>query len=266
MADWYDSLAADQGAEHHQEVIVPGVLRLLALQPGEEALDLACGQGAVSRALHDAGARVTGVDLSPRLIGMARRRSPPPIRYLVGDVQRLDALAGESFDAIAFVLAAQNVEPLEPVFGECARLLRPGGRLALVTLHPAFRIPRQSSWRWDEERKLLFRAVDRYLTPLKIPIDLRPFRMPGRTRTWTYHRPLQTYVNGLAAAGLWVNALEEWPSHRVSQPGGRSRAENRARGEFPLFLALRAVRVDPKATAGPPTAEGAPSQLSNGGR
>ena len=50
-------------------------------------------------------------------------------------------------------------------------------------------------------------------------------------------------MNGLAAAGLWTDGLEEWPSHRSSEPGPAARAENRARAEFPLFLALRAVRV-----------------------
>jgi SAM-dependent methyltransferase len=206
-------------------------------------LDLACGQGAVSRALCQAGAAVTGVDLSPRLIQMARQRSPKAIRYLVGDARRLDSLPDKSFDAAVCVLAAQNIEPIAPVFAQCARLLKPGGRLVTVLTHPAFRIPRQSGWGRDEDRKLLFRRVDRYLTPLKIPIDMRPFKLPDQQVTWTYHRPIQTYVNGLAEAGLWTNTLEEWPSPRASQPGPTARAENRARGEFPLFLALRAVLV-----------------------
>ncbi len=257
VATWYDSLASDQGTEFHQKVITPGVLRLLALQQGERALDLACGQGAVTRALHRAGAQVTGVDLSRRLIDLARQRSPLTVRLLVGDVRRLEQLEDGSFDAAVCVLAAQNLDPLAPMLAEAARLLRspdaglrpsgeevrPGGRLVLVLNHPAFRIPRQSGWRWDEARKLMYREEARYLTPLKIPIDLQPFKAPGQRQTWTYHRPLQDYVNGLAAAGLWTNALEEWPSHKVSQPGVKSRGENRARAEFPLFLALRAVKA-----------------------
>lgn len=243
VASWYDSVAAERGTEFQQEVIVPGALRLLELPPGSKVLDLACGQGSVSRALHQSGAQVTGVDLSRQLIQIARKRSPRAIRYLVGDARRLDSLPGQSFDAAVCILAAQNIDPIKPVFAECARLLRPGGCLVMVISHPAFRIPRQSSWHWDEKRKLLCRLVDRYLAPLKIPVDIRPFRQPGQKLTWTYHRPLQNYINGLSAAGLWINALEEWPSHKVSQPGPMARAENRARAEFPLFLALRAARV-----------------------
>ncbi len=242
-ASWYDSLVGEKGSEYHQQVVIPGTLRLLALQKGERVLDLGCGQGVLCRALYKEGAQVTGVDLSRRLVQVARQRSPKEIRYLVADARKLDMLDSESFDAITCVLAAQNMNPLEPVFQECARLLRPGGRLVLVVTHPAFRIPRQSHWGWDEDRKLLYRAVDLYLSPLKIPIDVRPFKAPGRALTWTYHRPLQDYVNTLAAAGLWTNALEEWPSHKVSQPGPMAEAENRARSEFPMFLALRAVKI-----------------------
>ena len=255
IASWYDSLAADRGTEFHQEIIIPGILRLLQLRRGEKVLDQACGQGAVSKSLHGEGAVVTAVDLSPRLVEMARRRSPKAIRYLVSDVRRLDSLSDGGFDAAVCVLAAQNIDPIGPLFAESARLLRTGGRLIVVLNHPVFRIPRQSSWRWDEERKLLYREVDRYLTPLKIPIDMAPFKDRGRKVTWSYHRPLQAYVNGMAAAGLWINALEEWPSHKSSQPGPKAKAENRARTEFPMFLALRAVRV-PDALAPSDTSEG----------
>jgi SAM-dependent methyltransferase len=189
---------------------------------------------------------------------MARQHSPKDIRYLVGDARRLDFLPGQEFDAIVCILAAQNIDPIERAFMECARVMRPGGRLVMVLNHPAFRIPRQSHWAWDEARKLLYRAVDRYLTPLKIPIDTHPFKSPGQKTTWTFHRPLQNYVNGLSKAGLWTNALEEWPSHKVSQPGPVAMSENRARAEFPLFLALRAVRVPPHWTEeGDPEFEGA---------
>lgn len=240
-ARWYDGLVGEQGSEYQREVVIPGTLRLLGVRQGERVLDLACGQGVLSRALHEHGAQVTGVDLSAQLVEIARRRSPGGIRFLVVDAARLDGLTNGSFDAVTCMLALQNMESPEGALREASRVLRPGGRLVLALMHPAFRIPRQSHWGWDEERKLLYRGVDRYLTPLKAPIDVRPFRAPGQT-TWTYHRPLQDYVKALAGAGLLVDALEEWPSHKVSQPGPMAAAENRARQEFPLFLAMRAVK------------------------
>ncbi len=242
VADWYDALAAERGTEFHQHVVIPGLLKLLALQPGEKVCDLACGQGAVTQALAKSGAQVTGVDLSPRLIELARKRSPKGIRYLVGDARGVPGLKSGWSDAVTCVLAAMNIDPVAPLFAEVARLLRPGGRAVIVVLHPAFRIPRQSRWRWDEGRKMQTREVDRYLSPLSIPIDMKPFNRPGESSTTTHHRPVSAYVNGLAQAGLAVTALEEWASHKVSQQGPKARAENRAREEFPLFMALRAEK------------------------
>ena len=63
--------------------------------------------------------------------------------------------------------------------------------------------------------------------------------------TTTFHRPIQRYIQALSAAGLLVEALEEWPSMRESEPGPRADAENRARREIPLLLAWRARRIDP---------------------
>lgn len=243
VARWYDSLVGERGSTFQQEVIFPNTMRLLTLRKGESLLDLACGEGAFSRAAHKLGAQVTGLDASEDLIDAARRKSGRGVRYLVGDAARLtETLPAGSFDAVVCILAVQNIDPVEPVIQGCGQVLRPGGRLVLVMTHPCFRMPRQSAWGWDEERKIQYRRVDRYLSPLRIPIQTRPGADP-ELRTWTFHRPLQTYFTALSHAGVMVDTLEEWPSHRVSQPGPRARAENRARDEIPLFLALRAVRI-----------------------
>ncbi|MBM3934185.1 MAG: class I SAM-dependent methyltransferase [SAR202 cluster bacterium] len=243
VAEWYDSMVGEKGSDFHQSVIIPGVVKLLALKPGEAVLDIACGQGAVSNTLYRLGADVTGVDISPQLIEIARRRSPSEITYHVGDARDLKKLDAGPFDAIVSVMSAQNIDPVEPMFAECARLLKPGGRFFMVISHPAFRIPRQSGWLWDEQRSLQVRTVDRYLSPLRIPIDMRPFKRPSEKQTWTYHRPVEAYVTMMGAAGLWTNAMEGWTSHKRSDSGPRADAENHSRDEFPLFLAVRAVKV-----------------------
>ncbi|MEK7778040.1 MAG: class I SAM-dependent methyltransferase, partial [Chloroflexota bacterium] len=127
VASWYDSFVGGEGSEYHQRVVIPGTLRLLEMQPGERVLDLACGQGVLCRALQGLGVQVTGVDLSGELIQRARQRSPKGIRYLVADARGLASmLPGESFHAVACVLSVQNMDPVEPVFAQCARLLEPG--------------------------------------------------------------------------------------------------------------------------------------------
>ena len=240
VAEWYDRLVGDEGSEYHREVVHPGALRLLNVIPGEPVIDVACGQGALCRLLHEKGAEVTGVDAAAPLIDAARQRGPEAIRYHVADARELSFLPLGSFAAAACVLAIQNIQPIQPVFEGVARLLRPGGRIVVVMMHPAFRGPKETRWGWDEQEGVQFRRVDRYLLPRKNPIVTHP----GKTAdvyTWTFHRPIGTYVKAMRNAGLLVDALEEWPSHKTSEPGPRSAAENVARKEIPMFMALRAV-------------------------
>jgi SAM-dependent methyltransferase len=157
-------------------------------------------------------------------------------------VRDLSALADESFTAAACLLAIQNINPIAPVFRGVARLLKPTvGRLVLVMMHPCFRGPRESSWGWDDRAMVQYRRIDRYLLPRKIPIVTHPGK--GKDYTWTFHKPIEAYVKSLRNAGLFVDAMEEWPSHKTSTSGPRAPAENTARKEIPMFLAIRALKV-----------------------
>lgn len=249
VADWYDELVGPTGSEYHQKVVLPRTLRLLQPEAGQSILDLACGQGVLCRLLAERGVRVTGVDSAAPLLERARElnaslspQSKPLIRYIRGDARDLSSLGLEaaSFDSAACVLAIQNIHPIAPVFEGVARCLKPGGRFVLVMMHPCFRGPKETSWGWDEQQKIQYRRVNRYLRPRKSPIVAHPGRKDGRY-TWTFHRPLQEYVRTLAKAGLLVDAMQEWPSHKESDSGPRARAENVAREEIPMFLAMRGV-------------------------
>lgn len=244
VARWYDRLVGDEGSDYHREVILPVAMRLLAPQPGESVLDLCCGQGVFVRWLVKADVgRVLAVDASPRMIEAARGRSNDPrVTYVVRDAARLGELADASFDAAALIMAAQDAGDLPPLFDAMARALRPGGRAVLVMMHPCFRVPRQSAWGWDDAHQLQFRRIDRYATPMSIPIATHPGRDPSQ-QTLFYHRPLADYINALGNAGLAVVACEEPLTHRRAAPGGRSRGENRSAGEIPVFLALKALRI-----------------------
>lgn len=244
VASWYDRLVGDEGSDYQRHVIIPAALRLLNPQPGETFLDLCCGQGVLARALLDASAkRVVGVDASPKLIDAARARgSDNRLSFIVRDVRRLGDLTRGEFDAAACLMALHDVDDLDAALRGAASALRVGGRLVIILMHPCFRVPRQSSWGWDDEKKTQYRRLDRYYSAMEIPISVHPGRAASPV-TQYYHRPLSVYLNGIARAGLALTACEELLTHRVASPGGHSRGENRAAVEFPVFLGLRAERL-----------------------
>ena len=242
VAEWYDQHVGDTGSEYHREVVLPGAVRLLALQPGEAAIDIACGQGVLCRVLHERGVRVTGVDAAVELIRAARERTGDEIQYTVGDAREPSFFPAGRFAAAACVLAIQNIHPIAPVFAGVHRILTNGGRFVMVMMHPCFRGPKETYWGWDDQKKIQFRRVDRYLTPRKVPIVTHPGKDPDQY-TWTFHKSIGEYVKALRNAGLLVDAIEEWPSHKTSTSGPRAAAENQARKEIPMFMAIRAVKV-----------------------
>ncbi len=279
VAEWYDQLVGERGSDHHERVILPGTLRLLGDVRGRRLLDVACGQGILCRRLASLGASVSGTDASPRLIALAKsQKGERSIDYYVGDARRLGEVVPGTFEGVTCVMALMNIDPLGPVMEGVASKLVPGGVFVGVMLHPAFRAPGQTSWGWEEikpgagawrgtssERARSvrgrgqrghaapretsdvrqYRRVDGYLSPAEREIVMNPGRVASGGKaitTMTYHRPIQSYVAALASAGLLVEALEEWPSLRKSQPGPRAAEENRIRREIPMFLAFRAVK------------------------
>lgn len=235
-AAWYDRITGAQGSEIYRRIVIPGALGLLQPRRGESILDLGCGQGVFARALAAQGCQVTGIDAAPSLVRRAESYpAAEPVRYLVRDAAQLSGLG--PFDAISAILAAQNLPHLAAVCRACASVLKPGGRMLWVLNHPCFRIPRQSSWGWDEERSIQYRRLDSYASTLRIPIVMHPGQAQSETTT-SFHHSLAELTGVAFRAGLLLGGLEEWISNKRSEPGPRARAENRARREFPLFLAL----------------------------
>lgn len=99
----------------------------LQLPPGSVVLDLACGTGDFCRGLAGAGLRPVGLDLSYGMLAAARTESP----LAQADALRLPVPDG-SVDGVTCGFALRNFAALEPFFGELGRVLRPGGRIALL--------------------------------------------------------------------------------------------------------------------------------------
>ena len=244
VATWYDGWVGDRGSAYHRELAIPATLELLQPEAGERVLDVGGGQGVLAPPLVEAGAEVTVVDASARLIAAAKRRhrSLRGARFLVGDARRLPAVAGlqpAAFDAATFLLSIQDMDGLAEVVRGVDWALTPASRVVLLMTHPAFRQPRHSGWGHDEGRKLTYRRVDAYLGELAVPMK----SLGGGPPTRSFHRPISAYVNAFADAGFATDAMLELPDLPPERrPGRGTGGDARSAAEIPIFLGLRAVR------------------------
>jgi demethylmenaquinone methyltransferase/2-methoxy-6-polyprenyl-1,4-benzoquinol methylase len=106
-----------------------------AVSPGDKVLDACCGTGDLaiaSRRLLGSDGEVTGLDFSDGMLKRARRKSGE-IEWIRGDLLRLP-FADETFDAATVGFGVRNVEDLDRALRELRRVLRPGGRLAILEI------------------------------------------------------------------------------------------------------------------------------------
>ena len=234
VGDWYDAIVGESGHYYHKNVVMPGVIKLLDLKKTDSLLDLACGQGVLSRHIAPQ-VSYTGIDSAKSLIEKAKSYATKEKTrtFLHSDVTEPLPIK-EKFSHAAIVLALQNISAPEKVFTALAPHLEKDAQFVLVLNHPSFRIPRQSSWGFEEASKTQVRKISSYMSSQKIPITSK-----NQETTWSFHEPLSFYIQALFKAGFVVETMEEWCSDKEST-GKAKKWENRARKEFPLFLAMRA--------------------------
>ena len=119
--------------------------RATALRPGDRALDLACGTGSLTRELaKEVGPHgyVLGMDFSKEMLKAARKRPATNVEYRLGDATNLEGVAAGSFDVTTIAYGARNIPNLDALFGEMARVVRPGGRVVCLEIaRPEGRLP-----------------------------------------------------------------------------------------------------------------------------
>ncbi|AVH96636.1 MULTISPECIES: class I SAM-dependent methyltransferase [Streptomyces] len=200
-------------------------------------LDHGCGPGKVAaRIVEASGARVVAADVSPHMLAVARARHAHPRiehRLIEGD-GRLAFLDDGSVDAAmsCFVyVTVGEVETLHEIAAEVHRVLRPGGRYAVLDANPRSTGIRFSTFRTGEPGRVYTKGEARP-TRLELPDGA------GRLDLTDHHWPCRTYLDVLGKAGFTDLDVHEpvLPRHS-SLLGGRP-----AEADHPPFLVVSGVK------------------------
>lgn len=194
-------IAQREQSNLEHDAILARMLELLGDLAGQEVLDAGCGEGFLARVLAARGARVTGIDLSPRLITMARAKDPHhAMTYLVGDLSRpYPELAGH-FDKIGSHLALNDVADHRGFAATLASLARPGARVVLALNNPYSAVTRGHISDYFAQD-----ALGLYVGLAKQGI-----------RAHYYHRTLEDYLDAFLGAGFRLAKLAD-----VTDAGGQ---------------------------------------------
>lgn len=239
-SNWYKKIVGDDGHYFHQTIIFPKIKQLIDFSKINSVLDLACGQGIFERQI-DQNKEYIGIDISRSLIKEASQKSlNRRHQFLVSDVSKDLPLKKNDFDLVIIILALQNIKNINGVIKNASKHLKKGGKFLIILNHPIFRIPRQSAWGVDNQNKIQYRRIDRYMSNLEIPISTNPGKFQRSEITWSFHNPLSKYSQLLFENGFLIEKIDEWVSEKKST-GPMAKMEDRARNEIPMFMAIVAV-------------------------
>jgi SAM-dependent methyltransferase len=187
----------------------------------------------VARYLAEQGAHVVAVDISVKLLEIARRHEAAEARgieYHLADAQTLDGFEDRSFDGVVCHMALMDIPDLAATLHAVSRVLKPGGWFVFAILHPCYN-PAPSGELMTLTGPV--RTVSGYFTEGYWRSDART-GPPGKVGS--YHRTLSTYVNALTDVGLNIERMAEprlTGSHAESRPIWT---------EVPAALVVRCVR------------------------
>ena len=208
IADWYDEAIRTGPQSFNHGLVIPTLMGLIGDLEGRRVCDLACGQGVVARLLARRGAETTGVDISRRLLDIARRYErdePLGLSYVLGDAQNLEKIEDASFDGVVCNLGLMDIPDLNACLRSVARALRPRGWFVFSVTHPCFLTPHSPRWTRDEGGAISL-EVNGYFAEGY----WRSHSPNGiRGKVGSYHRTLSSYVNALTTAGLELEQLDE---------------------------------------------------------
>jgi ubiquinone/menaquinone biosynthesis C-methylase UbiE len=229
----WDAVYDDDGDRNRRYQSDEPMLDLLGDVRGLAVLDVGCGNGYLCRKLAQAGARMTGVELSTEFLRIAREREAREklgIAYCQGSVSDMKTLAAGTFDKAVSNYVLMDVRDYEAAIHEVHRVLRPGGRFVAVISHPSFAC---GPGGWASPAPDSPRREDRIAFRVDMYFHRGPYlgQWGKLDPVLSFHRPLRDYWQAFTQAGFSITAFEE-PS-----------ITERGRRELPPSQVQQALRV-----------------------
>lgn len=235
-ADAYAQGQASGRDYYRYEFFGPEHVALCGDVDGLSVLDLGCGSGYFARQMALAGAHVTAVDISPRMIEHAQRiesEAPLGVTYLVCDAAAVGHhVSPGQFDLITSCMALQDMPDVPGVLGQARRAVRDGGRLVVSIVHPCTDTPFRE-WERDDMNAKRWLCIDRYFE--RGPLEYRWKGWAYEFETPASHATLEDWFTWFLDAGFSLSALKE-PMPSEAALAKRPDLEDAARVPYYLLL------------------------------
>lgn len=233
-ADGYAEGQASGHDYYRYEFFGPAHAAICGDVRGLRLLDVGCGSGYFAREMAKRGARVTGIDISPRMIARANDlevASPLGIVYQAVDAADLSsAFEPASFDMATSCLALQDMPEPGTVLRGVHRTLRSGGRFVASIEHPCTNPPFRA-WERDAHGLKRWLCIDKYFE--RGPREYIWSRWPGSFATTANHAPLEDWFGWIVDAGFQIRAVRE---PRPEESAVRARPKLADATRVPYFL------------------------------
>jgi SAM-dependent methyltransferase len=206
LADWWEGEVSNDPA--YENLVTPLLLRILGPEAGKSYLDLGSGEGRVIRSVSRTGATVHGVEINRQLA----RRSALAGPTMVGSLPDLGFIVEDAYDGAYCVLVIEHIGEHGRFFAETARVVTPGGVLALVANHPTWTAP-DSTPITDTDGEVLWRPGAYFSSGVV-------YEHAGEGHIIFYHRTMAELMNSARAAGWCLDEMIEMPHpDLIEQPG-----------------------------------------------
>jgi len=252
IAAWWDEQCGE-GDDFHTHLIHPFLDTCLQLPKGSVLLDLACGNGSLSRRFARRGIKVTAVDFSETFLTIARKRSAShlPIEFVKADLtdrEDLQRIPSIGFDAALCSMALHNLGTIEPLLNRLAQVLKPSGAFVCSVPHPCFNsTPGLSMLKEDDFSPPVVTTT--YSMRVKNYLSTAEFNLSAKKDQpephYNVHRPLQDILGHCFRAGFRMNAVFE-PSGALLPAEIESRWKDAP--EIPPVLVMSFELATPRGT------------------